>query len=691
MIINHIKLKNFGCIKSFDKDFGKGIYIFAGDNGNGKTTVFKAVAMALFDSYDGSMTEYINWYGEDFFEVSIDFEHLGFAYNVFLSQSLKGKTAERLLTDKTNNQVYTGQEAKDFLKKIFDTELLKSAMLSVEQQLDVITVKPSERRDYLKKIYDLEFKKQQTQFQDELTALNTRTTEISTELGLLRNKKYDETELPELPLTDKEYEAVKKSHADKTERLGALKSDLENYNRKKTTIADLETHIARLNEEIPETDKQITEKKKVIEDLPAESEKRVSDTKKTIEEAEKELKALAAPDQAITDLESKIAGIEIQRIGAFDAETLAKAEKELSDANQRIQALESVCPVCGLSKPKTKETEAELAEQKAKIPAYESRVSDLKAENERISKIQKQNQENKDLRTKYEHEKTLLVERRETKKRETETKIETEASNLKRLIDSAKSALAGSEELLKAKKEAKELSEKRLAEAKADTVKNPAEELSAVQKEVAENKKVIDDYEKILTDRDFIVKQREQQEKQKKEDEDRIKVLDVELQEKSKEIAEIENSLKVLKNEFPVYVISRVVKDLEIYMNDFLKRVYGGRYAIKLEDKKNALKMVYGPKNADAGSGLSSGYEKSIFSLAWKWALSRVQKNRTLLLDEADSAASQGNSLIFYKEIGDSLKLFDQILIVSHKEQTRELLEDEYNAETLTFTDGIAA
>jgi DNA repair ATPase RecN len=100
--------------------------------------------------------------------------------------------------------------------------------------------------------------------------------------------------------------------------------------------------------------------------------------------------------------------------------------------------------------------------------------------------------------------------------------------------------------------------------------------------------------------------------------------------------------------------------------------------------------MVYGPKNADAGSGLSSGYEKSIFSLAWKWALSKVQNNRTLLMDEVDSAASQKNSLIFYRTIGDSMKLFDQILIVSHKEQTRELLENEYNARVFTFVDGEA-
>jgi hypothetical protein len=62
-----------------------------------------------------------------------------------------------------------------------------------------------------------------------------------------------------------------------------------------------------------------------------------------------------------------------------------------------------------------------------------------------------------------------------------------------------------------------------------------------------------------------------------------------------------------------------------------------------------------------------------------------------LLLDEADSAASNKNSIIFYKTLGESRKLFDQILLVSHKETTRELLENDYGAQVLLFDAGKAA
>jgi DNA repair exonuclease SbcCD ATPase subunit len=498
-------------------------------------------------------------------------------------------------------------------------------------------------------------------------------------------------------MTETEYAIAQTGYAEDVERMGRLKAELERYESTKRIIADLDAEVSKLSGEISGISAGIAAKEKQIAALPGESAGRADKAKTDIGNAEKELSELGIPDTVIQNLESRIAGIEVQRIGSFNSEELAAAQGELSKAGRRIQALEGVCPTCGQTKPKTVETEKELLGLKKKVPELETRIAGLKAESERIAKLQKESQENKELRTKLEHEKQLLIERRDTRKREAETSLanakaalDTEKSNLERLLASAASALAETRKLLDMKKSSKADADKRLGSAKAETVINPGDELITVQREIAGKKARIDEYQRILTEREAVIRQREQLKKQKEEDTKRIKILDTELQGKSREVAEIENSVKILKNEFPVYVISHIVKDLEVSMNDFLRRVYGGKYTIKLEDKKNSLRMVYGPKNADAGSGLSSGYEKSIFSLAWKWALSKVQNNRALMMDEVDSAASQKNSLVFYKTIGDSMKLFDQILIVSHKEQTRELLENEYDAQVLTFTDGLA-
>jgi chromosome segregation ATPase len=132
-----------------------------------------------------------------------------------------------------------------------------------------------------------------------------------------------------------------------------------------------------------------------------------------------------------------------------------------------------------------------------------------------------------------------------------------------------------------------------------------------------------------------------------------------------------------------------VVKDIEKSMNDFLKKTYGGRYNVEVADKKNALHILYGPKKKDVS--LSSGYEKQIFSSAFRLALCHAMGNRTLLLDEVDSAATDKNSEVLYNVLGELVgNGIEQMIVISHKSSTRFLLEFDYDAEVITFENGIA-
>jgi len=703
MIINNIKLKNFGCISSFDRRFGKGIFILSGENGNGKSTVFKAIVLALFDSYEGSLVDYVNWNADEF-EINIDFEHLGRQYNVTVKYNVRSKTAERQIIDKSApDNVRVGQEAKDYLKKIFDQELIKAAMLSLEQQIDVVTVKPADRREYLKRIYDLEFKNQQQNIADSLAALGKKTTALNTQLNILRSKKYEDAPVPELPMTEKEYDALQAAYSANMEQIGKLKAEQEQYETAIKTVGDLTVQADKTRKEIDQCGKQVEEKKKSLESLPLESKKRTVLLEIEIDSGEKEIKLIEAnKTTCLAAKDAQIAEIKIVRVPEFDQDSFNKAKTELGVVKGKIKELSvsDVCPTCGQKLP---QDEAAVAERKKELDKYAVRENELYAsilvlekEAERINQLSKTNQENKDRKTKLIHERELMAQNYESDLRETRASVESlksalsgETENLKKLTEAGKSEIAILESLLEEKRNSLAKTEDLLNKAKAVTVENPAGKLEKVQALAKENKSKIDNYQDVRTERETAIKQNEQTAKQKKTDETEIKRLDTELQEVSREVAELESCVKILKNEFPVFVISKIVKDLETSMNDFLRKTYSGRYTVKLEDKKNALRMVYGPKGMDAG--MASGYEKSIFSLAWKWALSRVQNNRTLMMDEVDSAASQKNSMLFYQTVGDSLKLFDQILIVSHKEQTRELLENEFGAQVLTFTGGVAA
>jgi len=392
-------------------------------------------------------------------------------------------------------------------------------------------------------------------------------------------------------------------------------------------------------------------------------------------------------------------------VPVFDQEAYTKVRADLTTAKSKVEELgnsiiENVCPTCG---QKLSQDETALEKRKTDLAAYQKQVDELtdrsvelEKDFQRIDQLNKVNQESKDKKARLAHERELAAQRHDAHFRETQLSIDSkkiaianEADNLKRLEESGKSELAALNELLGKTSSKEANARKNLTDAEAITVSNPADELDKVQVLTKDVKAKIDNYQNARTERETAIKQNEAVLKQKELDAAEIKRLDAELQEKSSDVAELESCAKILKNEFPVFVISKIVKDLEKAMNDFLRKTYAGRYTVKLEDKKNALRMVYGPKGMDAG--MASGYEKSIFSLAWKWALSIIQGNRTLLMDEVDSAASQKNSMVFYQAVGDSLKLFDQILIVSHKEQTRELLENEYGAQVLTFVNGVAA
>jgi DNA repair exonuclease SbcCD ATPase subunit len=175
---------------------------------------------------------------------------------------------------------------------------------------------------------------------------------------------------------------------------------------------------------------------------------------------------------------------------------------------------------------------------------------------------------------------------------------------------------------------------------------------------------------------------------QKENDSKQLETLKTEIQVLNQMIGDWKLGINVFKTEFPVYVISRVIKDIEKAMNEFLKRTYP-KYTVKVQDKKNTLHIVYGPKNKDVGT--ASGFERQIFSLSFMYAISRAIGNRCLLLDECDSAATDKSSGSFYRVIGDAIgQGIDQIILISHKPSTRNILEFDYGAEVLIFEKGIA-
>lgn len=56
-MLQHIHLENFRCFEHYDIDFTSGVNLLIGDNGSGKTSIIKAVILALNSFFKGFSDE----------------------------------------------------------------------------------------------------------------------------------------------------------------------------------------------------------------------------------------------------------------------------------------------------------------------------------------------------------------------------------------------------------------------------------------------------------------------------------------------------------------------------------------------------------------------------------------------------------------------------------------------------------
>jgi DNA repair exonuclease SbcCD ATPase subunit len=95
---------------------------------------------------------------------------------------------------------------------------------------------------------------------------------------------------------------------------------------------------------------------------------------------------------------------------------------------------------------------------------------------------------------------------------------------------------------------------------------------------------------------------------------------------------------------------------------------------------------LYGENKSEVKS--ASGFEKQVFSFAYKFALGRIQNYGILFLDEVDSSASVENSQKFYETLGKMDSYFKQVFVITHKPEIKDILYNDYQATIYTVEKG---
>jgi DNA repair exonuclease SbcCD ATPase subunit len=699
MIFTSIYLENFGIVKNFSKQFDKQILVVSGENGQGKSTILNAIMLAVFDDYKGTLEDYINW-DSTYFKVIVMFTHRGVQYE---SSVIYDGATDRSL--KFGDKVLKGDEAKKKLKEVFDVDLLKAAMLAVEQQIDVVNTKPAERREYLKRIYDIEFKNQIANFEDAGKEHELELAKRTATQNEIQNRQYSVLVKLALPFGETDYELRKANLEIIRKTLSDIEGKLRAYQQAKSDVDSLTQQKSRLDSSLDSANTEIVSLNNSLAELPEKKRQslEILDERKS-SQFQANNKILADSNARVASVENERKDIFLERLPVFNADEYTQVSQELYTKKSKLTDLQNakdVCPTCGqsISSPDhIEKRNIEIAELNQNIADLTNRFTNLSSAKKNREDAESRNKQKTDRKNYLDNQISIEAEKQKSEVAKGQSLIDKIDSEITHLDDSIVAEEQHLKELISTKEKARDAFidqgqdiVKRLDEARLKVIDVPNLPVDETKNKISILEQEIKSYDDVVSRNQEIEKMEQKVAEQKAQDAKQLEVLRDEIQVLNKLIGDVKASIKILKTEFPVYVISRVVKDIEKSMNDFLRKTYGGRYRIEIEDKKNALRILYGPKKKDV-SVSASGYEKQIFSSAFRLAICKAVGNKSLVLDEVDSAASDKNSAVLFQTLGELVgQGIDQMICITHKSSTLNLLESDFDAEVITFDDGVAA
>jgi DNA repair exonuclease SbcCD ATPase subunit len=706
MFLNSLEMVNFGPVVNSKVTFNKGnspaIAVFSGDNGEGKSTAMSAISLLLVNYVKHNLKDYVNWNATTFFIRAV-FEHNDLTFDVSLEYSGESKRILKIhdSSGKIINQA-TNSDAVKLMSSYFEPKLVKSAAFSFQHDIDLISVTPSERREFLKSIYSLDFKEELESLDKEIRALETSKVTLQAEISALKSLSYELVEIPTLPFSEEDFISLKinqqnllesiasaKSQNDRITRLkSSVQSDTENLSTQKSLLINNKNSLERNQQQLSSLEATLLEETKKSEEIEFTLTEKFASVKeilsKQIEAKEKELDS-----------------VELERPPLFQSSDydeavrlLSAAQNNLSNCTETLNRLSAgLCPTCGhlFDAVDLQSAEKDLESAKVVVGEKTLALSELKLKKEKYDKVIEDN--NKLLLTKQRIESELSALKLSLT--QADQNLNKEIENEKRLaqksIDSTKSLIEANKQTSAAIQNTVDSISSNIEEIEKSILKNNTELSSLVEIDcsasIEKERSCSESINNFISVKAAI---------DAKEAQNKATLLVkatnlVTLAEKEKQELETNNKLGELKiaqsvfsKELPSFIISKLVERLMFLMNDFIGKTYGGKYKVELIEQKQALRIVYGPKAADVS--ISSGYEQQVFSMAWRYARESLLGLGFLVLDEVDSAASDKNSQLLYETLSELP--YSQLIVITHRKPTKELLERDYGAQTFTVCDG---
>lgn len=354
-MIKDIQLKDFIAHRDTKLEFGKGITIFVGHNGSGKSSIIDAVTFALFGEHlRGRSNKNLVRRGANSAMVQMHFTLNSREFSIVRGLSSAGQQSFSQFVlvsdgDKTVNRPLAGGERRQFdestkreVASVLGLDYKKMCVAAIVQQgelLRIIEAKPKEFKELLNGLTGI----------DRLDSAYEVMHEVMREF---RDRLRDE-----LGYTDEETDRVEKLIADKEQERQIAKSALKEFEEEKKMLEErirqLEREIERM-EPISQRAKELQSQEKrllsYVNGMRSQINDEIVRQERTAREARLSLQALQGKDE--TDMRLQMARSEIEEIESKigEIESMSGKLRGFLEFAGKIKITgDGKCPVCNSS------------------------------------------------------------------------------------------------------------------------------------------------------------------------------------------------------------------------------------------------------------------------------------------------------------------------------------------------------
>ncbi len=364
-MIKSLSLKNWTSHTNTNLTFTKGVNLFIGIIGSGKTSVLEAISYALFGKIPGGSRKRekkneIIRYGEDKAEVKMEFELDGKNYTIIRSIHNSKSEAELyiddLLAEKGVSRVNEYIEKKIGL----DYKTFVNILFSAQNELDkILVMESSKRKEIMDKMMGIE----------EMSNVMDKATKIINKLKTRKralNSIFDENEIS---ILDKEIEKTKEDIAKLTNEEIEKQKVLEEYKQKYENINKIYKNLLKTKKEFEELNKELNKMKGIVE--------LYKDVKKIDEDVDKEIEIWKNKKENMKNKEEEINNN--IKIIYSNIITIERELKERENINKEISKLEKEIIIDNENyKDKIDKLKRELYENQNEIKRAKHNIEELK-------------------------------------------------------------------------------------------------------------------------------------------------------------------------------------------------------------------------------------------------------------------------------------------------------------------------